>query len=117
MVVAPGIRAVTRTADGTVRSARFVLEIPRDLLYFSGHFPERKLLPGVVQVAWALELARQHLEVVGTCRSVSDIKFMRVIEPGDSLTLLLTFDADKNRLEFEYHRDDQSCSKGAAQFS
>ena len=43
--------------------AAIALHVPRDLDYFAGHFPGAPVLPGVVQIQWALELARRYLGV------------------------------------------------------
>src|SRR5690606_9799268 len=38
------------------------LGVPVDLAHFSGHFPQTPVLPGVVQIDWAISLARQLIE-------------------------------------------------------
>ena len=41
---------------------------------------------------------------------------MRVIQPGDRVTLLLEFDAARRELTFEYQLAGESCSSGRASF-
>src|SRR5690349_8770493 len=113
MVTHPLIESTERTAQGL----QLALTIPPDLHYFKGHFPQYAMLPGVVQVTWAIELARQHLSCGGNFRGLSALKFMRVIQPGSKVTLTLNFDADARRLNFEYCSPDGSCSIGTAQFA
>jgi 3-hydroxymyristoyl/3-hydroxydecanoyl-(acyl carrier protein) dehydratase len=123
MIIRPLIGAIERTGPGADTGARtgirIELTVPKDLYYFQGHFPGQPLLPGVVQVAWAMELAGEYLPSVNsrTFQGLSAIKFMRVIEPGASVTLDLTFDADKQRLSFDYFSAAGSYSSGAAQFA
>ena len=112
MIVVPEIRATERVASGV----RLELEIPADLLYFDGHFPDCPLLPGVVQITWAIELGRKHLPLIGTFRSLSAVKFTRVILPGARVWLVLEYAASKRQLDFEYVLDGRSCSNGSAIF-
>jgi 3-hydroxymyristoyl/3-hydroxydecanoyl-(acyl carrier protein) dehydratase len=117
MVTTPHIGATERTAEGTRLGVQFELTVPADLYYFRGHFPECPLLPGVVQVTWAIEFARQHLPCTGDFRSLSAVKFTRVIQPGSTVTLALEFDSATQRLDFEYRGSAGSCSVGTAHFN
>lgn len=112
MTVLPEIRSSERLARGV----RLQLTIPGDLSYFIGHFPELPLLPGVIQVKWAIELGRELLHFAGTFRALTAVKFMRVIQPGEAITLTLEYSADKRQLDFEYVLDGRACSSGSAQF-
>jgi 3-hydroxymyristoyl/3-hydroxydecanoyl-(acyl carrier protein) dehydratase len=116
MITTPHIGAIERTTRDQRQNVELELTIPADLHYFKGHFPECPLLPGVVQVTWAIELARQHLPCSGDFRGLSAVKFTRVIQPGSTVTLALEFDPAKQRLEFEYRSPAGSCSVGSAQF-
>jgi 3-hydroxymyristoyl/3-hydroxydecanoyl-(acyl carrier protein) dehydratase len=112
VIVVPEIRASERTAHGV----RLELHIPADLAYFNGHFPEVPLLPGVVQISWAIELGRKDVPFSGAFRALNAIKFMRVIQPGATVCLLLEYAADKHQLDFEYALEGQTCSNGTALF-
>lgn len=87
-------------------------QINHDLLYFDGHFAEHPILPGVVQVHWAEALGRQSLPIQGRFQRLEAIKFQRVIRPGGSVTLTLNFDAQKNKLSFQYESDSVIHSSG-----
>jgi 3-hydroxymyristoyl/3-hydroxydecanoyl-(acyl carrier protein) dehydratase len=112
VIVVPEILASERIARGI----RLQLSIPADLAYFNGHFPNCPLLPGVVQVNWAIELGRQHLTFAGTFRELSAVKFTRVIVPGASVVLVLEYSSDKRQLDFAYEVDGRACSSGTALF-
>lgn len=89
------------------------LEIPLDLAHFSGHFAQTPVLPGVVQVDWALQLARQL--IVGLpprFAGMEVLKFQQLARPGDRLQLLLRFDAERGKLYFAYRNGDAACSSG-----
>lgn len=88
------------------------LRIPPDLLWFQGHFPGLPILPGVVQVDWAVELARTLLGLDLVAAPQFQVKFKAVIRPDDRLTLILIHDEVKGRLALEYRRGDEICCVG-----
>ncbi len=92
--------------------ARLDLLIPPDLFWFRGHFADLPILPGVVQIDWALAFARECLGVDIPAARVFQVKFMATIVPGDRLVLDLRHQRDKGRLDFEYRRDGKACSRG-----
>jgi 3-hydroxymyristoyl/3-hydroxydecanoyl-(acyl carrier protein) dehydratase len=113
VTVLPEIRSSERIARGV----RLELEIPAGLSYFVGHFPDLPLLPGVVQVDWAIELGRELIPFTGSFRALSAVKFMRVIQPAEAITLTLEYSADQRQLDFEYRLGERVCSSGSALFA
>ena len=57
--IEPAVLAV-RSSEGR---AELDLVVPPDLLYCRGHFPNRAILPGVVQIDWAILLGRRHFQL------------------------------------------------------
>lgn len=88
------------------------LSVPPDLAYFSGHFPKAPVLPGVVQVEWALNLGRQLLRLDGAFAGMEVLKFQQLVRPGDEIQLHLRFDAERGKLYFAYRNDTATCSSG-----
>ena len=88
------------------------LSVPPDLAYFSGHFPKAPVLPGVVQVEWALNLGRQLLKLDGAFAGMEVLKFQQLVRPGDEIQLHLRFDAERGKLYFTYRNDTATCSSG-----
>ena len=91
---------------------RLQLAVPPDLACFSGHFPQAPVLPGVVQVDWALDLARQRLSLPGRFAGMEVLKFQQLIRPGDVVELGLRWDAGRGKLYFVYRSDGVACSSG-----
>lgn len=115
MLSLPEIQSFERRPDGL--HLQFVL--PADLEYFDGHFPGVPLLPGVVQIGWAVELARRHLASdgpLGRFRGLTNVKFMRVLQPGARVRLRLRAERERHELEFEYSEGEVSCSVGRVSF-
>jgi acyl-coenzyme A synthetase/AMP-(fatty) acid ligase/3-hydroxymyristoyl/3-hydroxydecanoyl-(acyl carrier protein) dehydratase len=88
------------------------LSVPPDLAYFSGHFPKAPVLPGVVQVEWALNLGRQLLNLTGPFAGMEVLKFQQLVRPGDEIQLHLRFDPERRKLYFAYRNDTATCSSG-----
>lgn len=88
------------------------LAVSADLAYFSGHFPQTPVLPGVVQIDWAIELGQALLNSPLRFVGMEVVKFQRVVRPGDLLTLNLRFDRERGKLYFAYSNDGESCSSG-----
>lgn len=98
----PRVQAVTHPADDAVEAR---LLVPYDMRVFEGHFAAIPLVPGMLQVAWAIELAHEHLTGVGTFRGIAAAKFRCLVRPGMALQLSLQWLAAKRELRFEYHHD------------
>ncbi|MEX0163016.1 AMP-binding protein [Pseudomonas brassicacearum] len=88
------------------------LVVPPDLAYFSGHFPTAPVLPGVVQVDWALNLGRQLLDLPPRFVGMEVLKFQQLVRPGDEIQLHLRFDRERGKLYFAYRNDTAACSSG-----
>ncbi len=86
----------------TQTEAALDLKIPVDLAYFSGHFEGAPIVPGVVQIKWAVEAARRHLAARGDVVGMEAIKFQRVLLPGAVVTLALNWVAADGKLYFSY---------------
>ncbi len=106
---------VRAAVEGTV--ARVVLIVPGELDYLDGHFPDVPIVPGVVQVKWAIESARHFLGVSGTVVGLEALKFQKVMRPGDEVTMTLENAADSQKLKFSFQSDHSRYSSGRIVFS
>lgn len=92
---------------------RLELQVPLDLAHFTGHFPQTPVLPGVVQIDWAQQLARQLIDdLPARFAGMEVLKFQQLVRPGDRLQLSLRFDAGRGKLYFAYRNDEAACSSG-----
>ena len=81
--------------------------------HFSGHFPQTPVLPGVVQVDWAQQLARSLIKDLPPRFSGMEVlKFQQLVRPGDQLQLTLRFDAARGKLYFAFRNGEAPCSSG-----
>lgn len=83
-------------------SVKLALTVPADLLYFEGHFPGSPILPGVVQLDWAIARGRQYFDMPPVFRDIAMLKFQQIIAPGATVQLDLAWDSAKSSLQFKY---------------
>ncbi|MGB4073731.1 AMP-binding protein [Pseudomonas sp.] len=89
------------------------LVVPLDLAHFTGHFPQTPVLPGVVQVDWAQQLARGLIkDLPPRFCGMEVLKFQQLVRPGDRLQLTLRFDAARGKLYFTFRNGEAACSSG-----
>jgi 3-hydroxymyristoyl/3-hydroxydecanoyl-(acyl carrier protein) dehydratase len=100
--------------DATAVRLRF--RVSPALAYFSGHFAAWPILPGIVQVHWAVDFARRYFPLRGEFGRLEHIKFHRVVRPNMELALTLRYDAARCRLEFLYDNASAKYSSGVACF-
>ncbi len=115
----PGAPTLLSSGEDGPDHRRLELEVGADTPWVQGHFPERAVLPGVVQLRWAIEAARSLWPELETVESISNLKFQHPILPPARLTLTLELrrgDAG-HRLSFRYARDDQACAQGGVHFA
>jgi 3-hydroxyacyl-[acyl-carrier-protein] dehydratase len=93
-------------------SCRIDMRIQPELAFFAGHFPGLPILPGVVQLHWAMQYGRLYTPAAGDFLSMENIKFLAVVLPEMRLSLTLSWQADKRILNFEYAYAEKKYSAG-----
>ena len=88
------------------------LRVPLDLAHFPGHFAAAPVVPGAVQIAWALELAASRLGTSVRCHTMEALKFQQLLRPGAPVTLTLLADRPRGKLYFAYRDGDANYSSG-----
>ena len=111
-VVDPQIVSTTVTPP----RADYELIVPDELYFLQGHFPDRPVLPGVVQIHWAVELAKSSLGLDAAFKGIEALKFHRIIEPQTPLRLTLELATATGKLLFSYQSDVGVCSQGRILF-
>lgn len=100
------------TSDGVILRLR----IPENLAYFAGHFDEIAVVPGVVQIQWAVHYARDYLSLDKTFSHMDAVKFKDLLLPGQRLELELSYLQPASKLEFCYRAADGEFSSGRIYF-
>lgn len=104
----------SRIEDGNTR--RFEFDIAEDLVWFRGHFPGFPVLPGVVQLRWAVELAQENFGFKSGPHEVMRLKFKSIIVPPITVELTLT-QLGPGQAQFGYTGQGQEYSQGKLIFA
>ena len=99
MVVEPIVLATRSHAAG---AAEVDLLVPHDLRYFDGHFPGAPVVPGVVQIKWAVAFGRKLLRAAPGFAGMKAVKFLEVMQPGVAATLKLDYSEARAELRFSF---------------
>lgn len=100
------------TDDGIILSLR----IPQNLAYFSGHFEQVPIVPGVVQIQWAVHYAQQYLGLQAVFSHMEAVKFKELLLPDQHFELSLRYPPRACKLEFRYHSETREYSSGRIYF-
>ena len=104
----PHVLLVEKTGD----SVELKLSVPEDLIYFPDHFAGYPILPGVVQIAWAEHFGKLFFAIDEPFLTMEVIKFVKVIQPGAELKLMLNWKASVGKLYFNFSSEQGSHSSG-----
>ncbi len=81
-------------------TAEVEIDLPADHPAFAGHFPERPILPGVVQLDWAVRLASLAFDLSPQPACQVQVKFVQLVTPNQTLILRLNRTGETIRFEF-----------------
>lgn len=114
----PGLPHVLQSSADK-ETGKYLIEfvVPHDLLYLEGHFPGQPILPGVVQVGWAIHFFKTLFGDPGDFMRLEALKFQQVIQPGKKICLNLVWDQTQDRLTFHYTGSEYSYASGRIVFS
>jgi 3-hydroxymyristoyl/3-hydroxydecanoyl-(acyl carrier protein) dehydratase len=92
------------------------LRIPETLAYFAGHFDTVPIVPGVVQIQWAVYYAGQYLALKRTFSHMDVVKFKELLLPGQHVNLSLSYLEAGSKLTFCYQSETTEYSSGRIYF-
>ncbi|WP_426415348.1 hypothetical protein [Aestuariirhabdus sp. LZHN29] len=101
---------ITKRTDST--ELHLELELPTDLIWFEGHFPQHPVLPGVVLVHWAVHFGRELTGLDDQFCGMERVKFQQLVQPNSRLHLNLAYNAQRHQLQFRYHNTTGDIASG-----
>ena len=90
--------------------AQFDLIFPRESNFFSGHFTNFPILPGVVQLFFVKEFIKDGFNLDFVPQKVKKIKFSSIIKPDEKVSLCLK--KSENSIDFKFTKGDKIFSSG-----
>ena len=105
---------ISRVEEGDSRL--YELDISDDLIWFRGHFPGFPVLPGVVQLRWAVELSKENFGIQAGPHEVMRLKFKGIIVPPLTVSLNITR-LGPAQTRFTYSGQGQEYSQGKLIFA
>ncbi len=101
-------RATVLSAEADAAEIR--IELAPDMIWFEGHFPGQPVLAGIAQVHIATLWSERLWGWKPSGGSLSQVKFRRILKPGD--VVLLRLQRVTHRLRYSYQLDDVIASEG-----
>lgn len=101
--------------DGDQSQVRLSLEISTEMNWFRGHFPDQPVLPGVIQLHWAVLVAGSYFDFTTTPKEVKRLKFKKVVTPPAILDLTVAL-YDDDEVQFRFGDSDEQYSEGRLVF-
>lgn len=92
------------------------LEVTPELAWFRGHFPGEPVLPGIVQLHWAAEVASALFSLDGPPRHIKRLKFSNIVVPPRTIELVLVRHKD-HEVQFTIRSADQQHAQGRLVFA
>ena len=96
-------------------ATRLCLDVAEDLPWFRGHFPGQPVLPGMVQLHWAVLVCRALYGFDDAPREVKRLKFKNVLVPPRTAELLETRRGE-HEAQFRFSSDGDENSEGRIVF-
>ena len=94
---------------------RMRLEITSELAWFGGHFPGQPVLPGVVQLHWAVQAAQACFGFSTVPAELKRLKFKSIVVPPRELDLAISQIGD-DAVRFEFSHGETKNSEGSLLF-
>ena len=95
---------------------RILLDASSELCWFRGHFPGQPVLPGIVQLHWAILVSRVLYSFESVPLEIKRLKFKKVIVPPRTLELVVSQKGEQEVL-FSYSSLGDRNSEGQIVFS
>ncbi len=94
------------------QNVELFVRIQPELVYFDGHFPEQPILAGIAQLAWVEEYGRLFFSIDQPFLRMEVIKFKKIIQPNDMISLKLTWNNETEKLYFDLSSEAEAHASG-----
>lgn len=109
--ITPTFRLISQNLSNEVKTCTLEAYIDEGCFYFDGHFADFPLVPGFVELGFALENAGKYLGIsLESISKIQSVKFSSFLRPCDNARLEL--EKNEDRLSFTLYANDKICSSG-----
>jgi 3-hydroxymyristoyl/3-hydroxydecanoyl-(acyl carrier protein) dehydratase len=109
-----GFPRILSVADDAA-NIRLCLDISHDLSWFRGHFPGQPVLPGVIQLHWAVIVACACFDFAEAPTAIKRLKFKKIITPPQVVDLSVSVQR-ANEVQFGFFSSGAQYSEGRLVF-
>ncbi len=92
-----------------------LLSFPKNAQYFQGHFPQIAILPGFVQVHFAMFFAKKYWSFTSDITHIKKLRFSKIITPETDVSLFIEYFSSQ-KIAFKYFLADTAHSSGEIYF-
>lgn len=85
--------------------------------WFSGHFPNNPILPGIAQLKMVVDLIARQSEDNLRITGLSRVKFRKIVKPGEQLDIQVTCSDTENHYTFKITSGDEDVCSGKMLFT
>ena len=84
-----------------------------DSPWFSGHFPDNPILPGIAQLEMIVKLVSEAAGIPLKLTGMSRVKFRKIVRPGDLLDIQVAPGTKKDQYTFRIIGDKEEVCSGS----
>ncbi|MCI5157249.1 MAG: hypothetical protein D3906_02220 [Candidatus Electrothrix sp. AUS1_2] len=89
------------------------IQVADDSPWFSGHFPDNPILPGVAQLEMIVTLISEATGRPLKLTGMSRVKFRKIVRPGDLLDIQVAPGTKKDQYTFKIIGDNEDVCSGS----
>ena len=89
------------------------IQVADDSPWFSGHFPDNPILPGVAQLEMIVTLISETIGMPVKLTGMSRVKFRKIVRPGDLLDIQVAPGTKKDQYTFKIIGDNEDVCSGS----
>ncbi len=73
------------------------LQVPKDLYYLEGHFPQAPMVAGICQLRWVVKAIEAYCRERLHITAMEAVKFHRILSPGQQFSMEINFDREASK--------------------
>ena len=88
------------------------LQVPDDLYYLQGHFPQIPIVAGICQLRWVINAIEAYCGEKLHIVAMEAVKFHRILFPGQPFFMEITFDRAACKWGYRIYSEDKKFASG-----